>query len=118
MLVSLLPQIRLSAMLLLHCGTDTYSVEVTFKCNLNRDNRSDGSTHKASGHTQTVQRYKLHNDWLSGKESFLKSKLLTSSFCSCVLVCLPVAFKFLNHVTACYKSGVNFMMTLGGIMTP
>jgi len=107
-------------MLLLDCGTDTYSVEMTFKCNkfLNRDNWSAASTHKASGHTQIVQRYKLLNDWLSGKESFLKSKILTSSCCSCVFVCLSVAFKFLNHVTACYKSGVNFMMTLEGTMTP
>jgi hypothetical protein len=34
--------------------------------------------------------------WRSGKERFLKFKLLTSPHCS---FCLSVAFKFLNHVT-------------------
>jgi len=29
-------------------------------------------------------------------------------------VCLSVAFKFLNNVTDCYKTGVKIMMTLGG----
>ena len=30
-----------------------------------------------------------------------------------LFVCLSAAFKFLNRVTDCYKSIVNFMMTLG-----
>ena len=32
----------------------------------------------------------------------------------CVLVCLSVAFKLLNRVTDCYKSGVNIYDELGG----
>ena len=35
-----------------------------------------------------------------------------------LLVCLSVAFKFLNHVTSCYKSCVNIMMYLRGGATP
>jgi len=88
---------------------------VTFKYIkfFNRKSPSACSKYEASGHTRTAQRYKLHNDWLSEKASFLKSKVLKSPCCSCVFVCLSVAFKFLTHVIDCYKSGVNIMMTLG-----
>jgi len=50
------------------------------------------STDEENGHTQTVRGYKQSNVWFSGKESFLKSSLLTSPCCLCVLVCLSVAF--------------------------
>ena len=34
-----------------------------------------------------------------------------------MFVCLSAAFKFLNRVTDCYKSGVNIMMNLGARLT-
>jgi hypothetical protein len=79
-----------------------------------RDIRLAGSTDEASGHTQTVRQYKQRTDSFYGKESLLKSKLLTSPCCSCVLVCLSVAFRILNLVTDSYKSGVNILMTFEG----
>jgi hypothetical protein len=62
------------------------------------------STDIASGHTHILWWYKQHSDWLSGKESFLKSKHLTSPSYLCVLVGLPVVFTVLNCVTDCYRS--------------
>jgi hypothetical protein len=73
-----------------------------------RNKRSVGSGDEASGQIQTVRQYKQHNDWLSKSETFNIAILF---------VCLSVALKFMNHVTDCYKSGVNIMMTLGGTTT-
>ena len=46
------------------------------------------------------------------ERNILYNEDLTTSCCSCVLVCLSVAFKFLNRVTDCNKSDVNNMTKL------
>jgi len=68
-----------------------------------RDIWSAGSTDEADRQTdrQIDREYSnissITHGLLVGK--FLKSRPVTSSCCSRVLVCLPVAFKFLNRVT-------------------
>ena len=75
----------------------------------------DQQTKPADTHTHTVQQYKQHNDWFYGKERSIQWRLLTSPCCSCLLVCLSVAFEHLNRVTDCYKFDVNIMIKLEGL---
>jgi hypothetical protein len=81
---------------------------------LYRNILSAGSADKSSGHTHThtVKQYKQHNDLLYGKEHTIQCRLLTSPCCSCVFVYLSAAFKFLNHLTDCYKSVEKSLMEL------
>jgi len=57
----------------------------------------------------------IMTDFWEGKLSKIHTFDIAMLFvCPCVSVCLSVAFKFLNHLTDCYKSDVNIMVTLGG----
>jgi hypothetical protein len=86
---------------------------------LYRNILSVGSTDKSSGrthtNTHTVGQYKQENDWFYGKEHSIELRLLTSPCCSCVLACLSVAFKNLNHQTVWYKCGDKMLIKLEAI---
>ena len=105
MLVSQPLQIRFSAIFLL-LAVNWHSVEVTSICvnSFTRNSSSVGSAYEADGHTQHFRYYKEQNIWLTGKGSFIKSKIYNRHVVRVSLcVCLSIAFKTLNLVSNCYK---------------